>query len=124
MICEGQVDEAFFRALIAAHNLTDCCVRHGADLGVSKPGGINAIGNLFGHRNLDGFANITEILIVVDSDSDPTDNFNKVCSQVQAAQIDRMRERRCNSAHRTKVWKKTPCSSRAAHSSMAASTGL
>lgn len=85
ILCEGTSDEAFLRALIKARNLPEFCIRNGSDLPGDNPGGITMIGRLLaGIIIWEGFAAITDILIVVDSDSDPLTNFNEVCSQIRS----------------------------------------
>jgi hypothetical protein len=85
ILSEGTSDEALLRALIDTRKLPEFCIRNGSDLPGDNSGGISMIGRLLaGIIIWKGFAAITDILIVVDSDFDPIDNFREVCSQIRS----------------------------------------
>jgi hypothetical protein len=85
ILCEGTSDEALLRALIDTRNLPEFCIRNGSDLPGDNSGGISMIGRLLaGIIIWEGFSSISDILIVVDSDSDPNSNFREVRSQIQS----------------------------------------
>jgi hypothetical protein len=86
IICEGPIDEAFFRSLIRARGLPEFAIRNGSDRSPEASGGIDSIGSLLvGIAIWDGFSNLTEILIAADNDQTPAENFEKVRSQIARA---------------------------------------
>ncbi len=80
IICEGGSDEAFLRAVIKNRNLSEFCIRNPEDFGHR---GIDKIGeSVKGMKIMPGFSALTGILIVIDSDDCPQDNFDKVRQQI------------------------------------------
>lgn len=85
IVCEGGADAAFLRALIKARDLPEFHIRNPQDRGEMARGGIDQIGDyMAGFYITPGFAQLTEILIIANSDINPITNFQKVCAQVAA----------------------------------------
>ncbi|MEJ8573807.1 DUF3226 domain-containing protein [Microbaculum marinum] len=86
ILCEGNADEAFLRAIIRKRNLGDVSIRNTSDPDQTKVGGISRFGDLFlAITTFRGFENVTDILVVCDSDDDPEGNFNSICEQISRA---------------------------------------
>lgn len=86
ILCEGSSDEAFFRSLIAKHNLPPFSIRHTGDGDKNDRGGIDKFEQLLlGIPTWEGFGDLTDIVVVADNDATPTENFKKVQKQIRAA---------------------------------------
>jgi len=83
LLCKGPSDEAFFRALVAARGLPEFSIRNCADADENRRGGIDKFDRLLAAiPTYRGFWDLTDILIVADSDTDPDRKFKKVRDQI------------------------------------------
>ena len=84
MLCEGPHDEAFFRALIREHRLTEWHITNTSD------GNKTGSNSLFGQKLLAfttwrGFEGLTDVVVVADNDEDPDVTFKFVQDQIEEA---------------------------------------
>lgn len=79
----GGADEAFLRALIDNRNLGDISIRNTGDSNPEGKGSFSKFGKLLLYMSTcRGFEEVTDILIVCDSDIDPEENFNNLVRQI------------------------------------------
>jgi|SRR5579875_154703 len=84
IICEGEEDAAFIRALIKINNL--------APFDISPIRDIGNVGGNTGFKNailaadaINGFEKVTDVVIVADNDDDPATSFKSVIEQIRNA---------------------------------------
>jgi hypothetical protein len=86
LVCEGPADVEFFRAFIEARGISEFCIRHTNEGNPTKAGGADVFTPfLNGLSSTHGFYELTDIVLVADSDSDPRAQFVNVCDQIRAA---------------------------------------
>jgi hypothetical protein len=86
LVCEGYEDKHFFRALIKARNLPEFRVIDTSSK-VDKSGGISKFKraiNAFKAQDTRPFLALSDILVVADNDTNPTQNFIQVQTQIEA----------------------------------------
>lgn len=83
LACEGPADAAFLRALISSRGLPTFDILNPADRFEGARGGIDQIGALIeGFTIRPGFSDLTDILIVIDNDSNANTNLQKIQHQL------------------------------------------
>lgn len=89
LICEGPADVAFFSAFVTARGLPEFCIRHTGQGNPSGTGGVDVFTPfLDGLPSVTGFYELTDIVLVADSDADPNDRFQYLCRQIEKAKPD------------------------------------
>jgi hypothetical protein len=87
ILCEGPADEAFLRALISNRKLGNVSIRNTGDADPDGRGSISKFRELLlAASTWRQFHQVTDILIVSDSDDDPTANFADICKQIAASE--------------------------------------
>lgn len=86
LVCEGPADVCFFRAFLASRNIPGFCIRHTGEGNPTAAAGHDTFAAFLGGLpSTDGFYDLTDLVLVADSDSDPEAQFANLCRQIQEA---------------------------------------
>jgi hypothetical protein len=89
LVCEGPADAAFFHALLGERAISDFGIRHTGQGNPAGTGGVDVFAPfLNGLPSVAGFYELTDIVLVADSDNDPEERFQYLCKQIGACDPD------------------------------------